>query len=72
MNKTLLVEGMMCPRCEARVKKALEALDGVELATPDRTSNRVTVTVNPASPVSDEVLMQTVTEAGYTVRGMAD
>lgn len=72
MNKTLLVEGMMCPRCEARVKKALEALDGVELATPDRAANCVTVTVTPASPVSDEVLMQTVTEAGYTVRGMAD
>lgn len=70
MKKTLLVEGMMCPRCEARVKKALEALDGVELATPERAANRVTVTL--ASPVSDEVLMQTVTEAGYTVRGMAD
>ena len=36
MQVTLKVEGMMCPKCEARVKKALEALDGVESAVADR------------------------------------
>lgn len=68
MQKILYVEGMMCPRCEARVKKALEALDFVESALPEREQSRVTVTLREAGP--DEVLTQTVTEAGYTVKGI--
>lgn len=32
MEKTMKIEGMMCPHCEATVKKTLEAIDGVELA----------------------------------------
>lgn len=68
MQKILYVEGMMCPRCEARVKKALEALDFVESALPEREQSRVTVTLREAG--SDEVLTQTVTEAGYTVKGI--
>ena len=35
MEKTLKVEGMMCPHCEATVKKALEAIDGVSVAEAD-------------------------------------
>lgn len=68
MKKVMQVEGMMCPRCEARVKKALEALEGVESALPEREASRVTVTLTAS--VSNEVLVRTVTEAGYKVGGI--
>lgn len=68
MKKVMHVEGMMCPRCEARVKKALEALDFVESALPEREHSRVTVTLS--APGSDAVLTQTVTDAGYQVTGI--
>lgn len=69
MEKIMHVEGMMCPRCEARVKKALEALDFVESALPDREHACVTVTLSATG--SDAVLIQTVVDAGYTVTGIA-
>jgi Cu2+-exporting ATPase len=68
MEKRMQVEGMMCPRCEARVQKALEALPGVEKAVADHEANRVTVTLS--TPVADEVLTETVQKAGYTVTGV--
>ena len=46
MNVTLKIEGMMCPHCEARVKKACEAIEGVTLATPSHTDGIVTVEMN--------------------------
>ena len=44
MSTTLKIEGMMCPHCEARVKKALEALDGVESAVVSHETGTAVVT----------------------------
>ena len=68
MKKTMLVEGMMCPHCEARVKKVLEAIEGVSLATPCHTDG--TVSLELASNVTDEALTAAVTDAGYEVKGI--
>ena len=68
MTKTLTVEGMMCPHCEAHVKKALEALDAVETATASHEAGTAVVTLSGA--VEDDVLKQAVQEAGYTVTGI--
>lgn len=70
MEKIMQVEGMMCPHCEARVQKVLEALPGVAKAVADHSQNRVTVTVMPGTQVADEVLTETVQKAGYTVKGV--
>ena len=65
MQVTLKVEGMMCPKCEARVKKALEALeDGVETAVADRTAGTAVIT---GAALDAAVLKAAVEEAGYTV-----
>ena len=68
MKKTLKVEGMMCAHCEARVKKVLEALDGVEDAVVDHTAGTAVVTLN--TEVSDEVLRNAVEEQDYQVLGV--
>lgn len=68
MKKTLKVEGMMCSHCEARVKKALEALDGVVEAVVDHTAGTAVVTMN--AEVSDEVLRTAVEEQDYKVLGV--
>ena len=65
MEKILKIEGMMCPRCEAHVVKALQAIEGVADATADHTAGTATVTLN--APVADEVLTAAVEEEGYTV-----
>ena len=66
MQKTLKIEGMMCPHCEARVKKCLEALDGVISADVSHKTDSATVTLS--ADVSDELLKKTVEDAGYTVK----
>lgn len=68
MTKTLRVEGMMCPHCEARVKKALEALPGVESAVADHTAGTAVVTLS--SPVEDEALRTAVEAQDYQVLGV--
>ena len=65
MTKTLKIEGMMCPHCEARVKKCLEELDGVASADVSHKEDRATVTLT--KDVSDELLKKTVEDAGYKV-----
>ena len=65
MEKTLKIEGMMCPHCEARVKKALEALPEVEQATVSHQAGTAVVTLK--SPVADEVLKKAVEDQDYTV-----
>ena len=65
MEKILKIEGMMCPRCEAHVKKALEAIEGVACATADHTADQAVVTLT--APVEDEVLKSAVEADGYTV-----
>ena len=65
MEKTLKIEGMMCPHCEARVKKALEALPEVEQAAVSHQAGTAVVTLK--SPVADEVLKKAVEDQDYTV-----
>ncbi|MEE0929017.1 MAG: heavy metal translocating P-type ATPase [Acutalibacteraceae bacterium] len=66
MEKVLNVEGMMCPHCEAHVKKALEMLQGVQEAVADHKNGTVTLTLS--APVSDEVLKATIEAEGYKVK----
>ena len=65
MEITINVQGMMCPHCEAHVKKALEAIDGVELATPSHQNNKVVVKLN--KEVELQTLHNAIIEAGYEV-----
>ncbi len=65
MTKTLNVEGMMCGHCEARVKKALEALDAVDEAVVSHTDGTAVVTLN--AEVSDDLLKETVQAQDYKV-----
>lgn len=65
MTKTLKVDGMMCGHCEARVKRALEALPEVSSATASHESGSVTVTLS--SPLSDDTLKEVIEKEGYTV-----
>lgn len=65
MVKTMNIEGMMCGHCEARVKKALEAVDGVAEAVCDHEKNTAVVTLK--KEVSDEVLAKAVTDQDYEV-----
>lgn len=62
------MEGMMCAYCEATVKKALEALDGVTAAEVSRESG--TAVVELAAPVDDSVLSKAVEEKDFTVLGV--
>ena len=68
MTKTMKIEGMMCIRCEAHVKKALEALAEVEAAQVSHEAGTAVVTL--AQEASDEVLKQAVEADGYTVLGI--
>lgn len=63
MEKLLKIEGMMCPHCEARVKKVLEEIDGVTEAIPSHENNNAVVKLS--KDVSDELLIKAVTEQGY-------
>lgn len=68
MKKTINMEGMMCAHCEATVKKALEALDGVTAAEVSRESG--TAVVELVAPVDDSVLSKAVEEKDFTVLGV--
>ena len=65
MTKTLKVEGMMCPRCEAHVKKALEAVEGVENAQVSFTEGTAVVTLS--KDVDSELLRAAVEAEDYKV-----
>lgn len=65
MTKTMNIEGMMCCHCEARVKKALEALDAVSEAAVSHESGTAIVTLS--SDISDEKLKETVEAEDYKV-----
>ena len=68
MKRTIKIEGMMCPHCEARVKKALEALPGVTEAVASHEAGTAVVTLS--EPVEDEALKKAVEEQDYTVVGI--
>ena len=63
MTKTMNIEGMMCGHCEARVKKALESVDGVSGAVVSHEKNEAVVTL--AKEVDDEVIKKAVEEQDY-------
>ena len=68
MTKTMKIEGMMCGHCEARVKKTLEAIDGVKEAVVSHEAGTAIVTLN--GEISDDVLKKAVEEKDYTVTGI--
>ena len=68
MEKTMKIEGMMCVHCEARVKKALEALPEVEQAAVSHEAGTAVVTLKSA--VSDDTLKKAVEDQDYTVTGI--
>ena len=65
MEKTMKIEGMMCGHCEAAVKKALEAVDGVASAEVSHTSGTAVVTLS--KPVDSAVLKKAVEDKDYKV-----
>ncbi len=65
MEKTIKIEGMMCGHCEARVKKALEAIPQVVEAIPDHANNMATVKLSEDIPF--EILKTCVEDQGYDV-----
>ena len=69
MTKTMEIKGMMCPHCEARVKKALEAVDGVQEAEVSHTAGKAVVTLDKA--VDSAVLKKAVEDQDYQVVSIA-
>ena len=67
MEKTLRIEGMMCAHCEASVRKALEALDGVESAQASHETGTAKITLS--SDVPFETLKKAVEEKDFKVLG---
>ena len=65
MVKTMKIEGMMCGHCEAAVKKALEAIDGVASAEVSHTDGTAVVTLS--KPVENDALRKAVEDKDYTV-----
>ncbi|MCQ2563381.1 MAG: heavy metal translocating P-type ATPase [Mogibacterium sp.] len=68
MQKTMKIEGMMCPHCEAAVRKALEALEGVEAAEVSHAAG--TAVVSMSADVADAVLKEAVEAKEYKVAGI--
>lgn len=68
MKKTMKIEGMMCCHCEATVKKALEALDGVTSAEVSHENG--TAVLELSRDVPDDLLKKTVEEKDYKVTGI--
>lgn len=65
MEMTLKVKGMSCKKCEAHLKAALEALDGVTLATPNKDEMKVDLVLSKEVPFS--LLEKTVYDEGFDV-----
>ena len=68
MTKTMKIEGMLCRHCEARVKKTLEAIDGVIEAEVSHEAGTAIVTLD--KPVADDVLRQAIEAQDYPVLGI--
>lgn len=66
MEKILKVEGMMCPHCEATVKKALEEIEGIAAAYPSHEKNEVKIELSKEVP--DDIIEKVITDKGYTVK----
>ena len=69
MKKTIRIEGMMCPHCEAAVKKALEALE--EVTEAEVSHEKGTAIVSMTTAVPDDALKKAVEDKDYTVLEIA-
>lgn len=69
MTKTLTIEGMMCGHCEAHVRKALEAINGVVSAEVSHTNGTAIVTLS--QEIAEDTLKSAVENEGYTVTAIA-
>ena len=67
MTKTMKISGMMCPHCEANVKKALEAMDSVDSAEVSHVAGTAIVT---GAALDDAALTATIVDKGYEVLGI--
>ncbi len=67
MTRTIGINGMMCAHCEARMKKALEQVDGVVSAVTSHEKNNAVLELSRDVP--EEVLRKAVTDAGYEYAG---
>lgn len=63
-TKTIIIEGMSCGHCQARVEKALNAIEGIQ-ASVDLASK--TATVQLTKEISDDSLKTAISDAGYEV-----
>ena len=68
MEKTVRIEGMMCPHCEASVKKALEALDGIESAAASHEKGTAVITLS--KEVDEEVIKKAIEDRDYKFIGI--
>ena len=68
MQKTIFIDGMMCPHCEAHMKKHFEAISGVISAAPSHADKCAVLEME--SDVPEETLRQAVAAAGYTFVGI--
>ncbi len=67
-NMNIRVNGMMCGHCEAHVKKALEAIDGIESAVASHDENKVSITTS--KDVDEALIKAAVEDAGYEYAGV--
>ena len=65
MTKTMKIEGMMCPHCENRVRKTLEAIDGIECAVVSHVEGTAVLTLT--KDVDNDLLKKTIEDQGYPV-----
>lgn len=70
MQKTIAIEGMMCPHCEAHVKKALESIDGIENAIASHEKKNAIVTLKEGTVLDEIAVKNAITEAGYEFKGV--
>lgn len=64
MEKKMLIEGMMCPRCKATVEKVLSAIEGVSACEVDLAAKTATITLS--AEVADKVLFEAVKAKRFT------
>lgn len=65
VEKTIKIDGMMCPHCEARIKQLLEEIDGIESAVCSHKEGIAVITLS--KEVSNEIIAKAITDAGYKV-----
>ncbi len=68
MQKTVLIDGMMCPHCEAHLKKSFESIEGIVSASPSHENKCALLELS--RDVSEEELKNAVSAAGYTYLGI--